>query len=93
MENEKTILDEMERNEKGQYLFKLKRPVQYGDKLIEVIELDEPKAKHIRQLPTKPKMGDILIVVGKLCQQPDSFVDELGMGDVTRLGEYIEAFS
>lgn len=77
----------------GKFTYKLLTPIHYGQDIISTLELTEPKAKHIRQMPANPKSDDTLKVLGALCSQPDSVIDELSLKDVGRLSEFIEAFS
>ena len=94
MEEEKSILDELERDPStGKYLFKLIDPIEFGKETITELRLEKPKAKHIRSLPTKPTTGDMLVIFEALACLTRSQVDELSMKDVTRLGEFIDAFS
>ena len=77
----------------GKYTYKLLSPIQFGSKLIAELELVEPKAKHIRMLPSNPLTDDTLKIVGNLCGQPDSFIDELSLKDANELSSFIEAFA
>lgn len=87
------ILAQFEKNEKGQYVYKLKEPIQHGSETIAEFTLDKPKAKHIRKMPAKPGMDAVLNIIGKLANQPNSVIDELGFEDMNVLAEYFSAFS
>lgn len=91
--SETNILSELKKVD-AKWVFPLSEPISRNatEKITELL-LDEPKAKHIRQMPTSPIMDDILQVMGSLAQQPDSVMDELSMRDTNRLGEYFSAFS
>lgn len=77
-------------------VFELEDPIELkvdGElKIIETLELIKPRAKHMRALPSEPKIGDILDMAGKLARQPRHVMDELSGKDVNRLAEELEAF-
>lgn len=89
---ETDILKELEQKD-GKYIMPLSKPIKYGEKQITELHLDEPKAKHIRKMPTNPIMDDVLKICGKLANEPDSLVDELSLKDCNRLAEFFGAFS
>lgn len=97
MENEEKskeeILAQFTQNEKGQYVHKLKEPIQWGSEEITEFVLDKPKAKHIRKMPAKPGMDAVLNIIGKLANQSNSVIDELGLEDMNILSEYFAAFN
>lgn len=95
LEPEKTkeeILAQFEERD-GKYIYKLKEPIQFGSETITEFELQRPKAKHIRNMPMKPTMGDMIDVVGKLAAQPKKVVDELSQDDLMICVEFYGAFS
>lgn len=71
---------------------KLKEPVQFGSDTISELILKKPKAKHFRNLPSQPDVGDILDLASKLCDQPPSLIDELGVEDMAALLEVVHDF-
>lgn len=75
------------------YVLPLSKAIQYGKKEVIELLLDEPKAKHIRQMPTSPIMDDVLQVCGKLAGEPDSLIDELSLKDCNNLAEFFGAFN
>lgn len=87
------ILERLEKNSDGKYILPLDKPVQFGDDTIKELLLDEPKAKHIRNLPGDPIVDDVLKVCADLAGQPDSVIDELCMKDVSNLTDFFEAFN
>lgn len=94
-EKEKTkeeILSKFRKNEKGQYVHTLIEPIKHGETLIKELELNTPKAKHIRKVGSSTAMDDTLKVIGSLSCQPDSVIDELCLEDVNILGDYFTAF-
>ena len=91
-ENETTILDELEQKD-GKYILPLKKPIKHGQREITELQLVEPQAKHIRKMPTKPNMNDVLQACGRLAGEPDSVIDELSLKDCNRLAEFFGAFN
>lgn len=90
---QENILEELVKVD-GKWVFPLSQPIsRNGKEEIKELLLDEPRAKHIRQMPAQPIMDDILQVMGALAQQPDSVMDELCMKDTNRLGDFFSAFS
>lgn len=76
------------------FVIKLSKPFQFGQgRLVETLELSEPKAKHIRKMPTSPIMDDILKICGALAGEPDSLIDELSLKDCNKLAEFVSAFN
>jgi len=86
------ILKEFPKNENNQFVYTLKEPIQYGSNEIKEFILEKPKAKHIRQMSSKPGMDDVLNVIGKIASQPNSVIDELCMEDVNILSEFFSVF-
>lgn len=60
----------------------LKEPIVHGSEKIESLEFRKPKAKDFRGLPAQPNTGDLLDLAGRLCGQPKSVIDELGVEDM-----------
>lgn len=77
----------------GKYIIKLDDPIEHGKEEIKELELVKPKAKHIRSMPSNPLTGDMLNVIGTLCAQPDSVIDELSLSDLDKATDFFEAFS
>lgn len=95
MEQEKSkeeILAKFEKKD-DKYIYKLKESVKFGEETILEFSLFTPKAKHIRDMPSKPKMSDILDIIGKLSAQPKVVIDNLAIEDVNALAEYFSAFN
>lgn len=86
------VLKDFTQNDKGQYVHKLIDPIQQGSETITEFILDKPKAKHVRKMQSNPGMDDVLKVIGRLSNQSDSVVDELGMEDMNILAEFFSAF-
>lgn len=76
----------------GKYTYKLKTHIEYGTKIISEFVLVEPKAKHIRMLPSNPITDDTLKILGAISGQADSVIDELSLSDVGVLSDFISAF-
>lgn len=92
-DDKSNILDTLEKNKDGKFILPLTSPVSLGDETIKELLLDEPKAKHIRNLPGDPGVDDVLKICADLAHQPDSVIDELNMRDVGKLTSFFEAFS
>ena len=86
-------IENLEKTEKGKFIIKLKRPFEYGEKTFSQFELEEPKVKHLRKLPSNPTMNDMLKMIGLLAQESDSVLDRVSPRDLPALTEFIEAFS
>lgn len=89
---ESDILKELKQKD-GKYILPLSSPIKHGQSEISELELSEPKAKHIRKMPTNPIMDDVLKICGSLAAQPDSVIDELSLKDCNRLAEFFGAFN
>jgi hypothetical protein len=74
------------------HVIKLKEPIKHGSELITEFTVRKPKAKDLRGLPKDPNTGDMLNFAGRLCGQPPSVIDELGMEDVNELLEVVGNF-
>jgi hypothetical protein len=70
----------------------LETPVQWGEKLIDVLEFQPLKAKHIRGLGSERTMGDMLDLVSKTTLQPAAAIDELSASDALKAVEIIGGF-
>lgn len=95
MKEEKTGKEYLETLEKkdGKFIIKLDDPIEYGKDVISELEFTEPKAKHMRMMPANPTVSDMLDIIGQLCAQPKSVIDELSLGDLNKATEFFEAFS
>jgi len=71
---------------------KLIEPITIGSEKIEVLEFRKAKAKDLRKLPSNPDTGDILNLAGRLCGQPPSTIDELGIEDTKAMLEAVSNF-
>tara|TARA_Y100000310_G_scaffold243676_1_gene248265 strand:- start:33636 stop:33917 length:282 start_codon:yes stop_codon:yes gene_type:complete len=92
MSKEKEILKELKKDKEGKYILPLSTPITWGSAQITELNLEEPKAKHLRGLSGSPNMDEILGVIGKLAGQPDSLIDELSMKDTNKAAEFFAAF-
>jgi hypothetical protein len=70
----------------------LEDPVQWGEKLIDVLEFNRLKAKHIRGLGANRTMGDMLDLVSKSTLLPTAAIDELSAADALKAVEIIGGF-
>lgn len=72
----------------------LKTPVKHGSEVITVLEVREPKAKHLRELPVggEQRYGHMLDLASKVTGQPKSVIDELSVEDVRNVLEIIGGF-
>lgn len=93
MENESNFKIENLEHKDGKYIIPLSSPVKFGESTISFLEFVEPKAKHIKSMPSNPTTGDMLKVIGALCSQPDSVIDELSFKDLGLATSFFEAFS
>ena len=75
-------------------VIKLEHPIEdhVGGDIIHELRLREPVAKDLRKLPTDPKMDDILKLVGRLSNLPDSVIDKLKMKDVSKVADELGNF-
>lgn len=73
-------------------VLKLGEPIRQGSEEITELKIRKPKAKDFRTLPMEPSMGDILNLAGRLCGQPPSVIDELGMEDTLKLMDIVGNF-
>lgn len=74
---------------------KLKKPVQFGSETIAELEIREPTAGDIRDMPldmTKATMGTLLDLASRCTAQPPSIINKLSIEDATRLAEVIGGF-
>lgn len=88
----KKFLESLEQRD-GKYIIKLDDPIKHGKEEIKELEFIKPKAKHIRSMPANPLTGDMLTVLGSLCSQSDSVIDELSLSDLDKATSFFEAFS
>lgn len=70
----------------------LSEPVRFGSEIITRFELQPLKAKHLRGLPDKPGMTEMLNLVSKSSGQPTPVVDEVSASDALALVEIIGSF-
>jgi len=64
----------------------LEEPVEYGNEVIEKLEIRKPKGRHYRKMPIEPKTaGDVMVVAEELTGQPGPVIDELSFEDAHRL--------
>lgn len=89
---ETDILNELEQKD-GKYILPLSKEINYGQRVVKELHLSEPKAKHIRKMPTNPIMDDVLKICGSLAGEPDSLIDELTLKDCNKLAEFFGAFN
>jgi hypothetical protein len=89
---ESTILSELKVVD-GKYILPLSKEIKHGQRTVTELSLSEPKAKHIRKMPTNPIMDDVLKACGALAGEPDSLIDELTLKDCNKLAEFFGAFN
>ena len=93
MQEKEFSLKNYKKDDDGKWIIPLEKPIKWGEDTIKELRLEEPKAKHIRDLSTNPKMGEMLDIVAKLAGEADSLIDELSMADATTCTEFFGAFS
>jgi len=71
---------------------KLLEPIQFGSETITELEMQKPKAKHWRGMPSSPGMGDLLDLAGRLSGHPPKVMDELSTEDMMRVLEAVGNF-
>lgn len=85
----------MEKQKSSHKKITLDEPIEHGTETITVLEIKQPKAKHLRSMPLEPNTGDLLDLAAKLAGQPPSVIDELSMKDMTEVltvvGNFIDA--
>jgi hypothetical protein len=86
-------VNSLKKDENGKYILPLNKAIKIKDKTITEFHLDEPKAKHMRSMPTNPSMDDIMNVIGSLAGEPDHVIDELSVKDVNLCAEFFQAFA
>lgn len=72
--------------------FTLKEPIKQGSEIISELEMRKPKAKDFRGMPVQPGVSDLLDLAGRLCAQPKSIMDELGVEDVKIILQAVSDF-
>jgi len=70
----------------------LSEPVEFGQKTITELTLQEPKAKHLRKINLPPTMDDLLNIASKLAGEAPAVIDELAARDALRVAEVIGGF-
>lgn len=71
----------------------LKSPIQYGDDVIDCLELQIPRAKHLKGIKLQsPTMDDMILLAGRLAGQAPSVMDELEMGDLQTVIKGVNSF-
>jgi trehalose-6-phosphatase len=70
-------------------IYNLKEPIMFGSEKIDSLEVQDVKAKHMRDLPSNPNTGDMLDLLQKLTGRPKTVIDELSVRDVTQLFELV----
>jgi hypothetical protein len=60
-------------------------PIKTEAGMLESLSFDEPKAKHFRELPLDPKMGDFLNLAARLSKQLPSLLDQLSVRDMGKV--------
>jgi len=90
----KAKLPHRKANPDGSVTLLLLEPIIYGEEeKLEQLDFIKPKAKHIKKMNLDDKsIEGILLIAGKLCGQPPSVLDELGMHDLMEIGEVIDSF-
>lgn len=73
-------------------VIKLKEPIKYGSETISELTIRKPKAKDLRKLSGNNSVSEILDLAGRLCGQPPSVMDELGMDDTMAILEIVGNF-
>lgn len=68
------------------------KEIKHGAESVSELEFREPIAKDFRPMPVQPTQGDLLILAGKLCQMPDSVLDQLSAKDHMRVMEIMAVF-
>ena len=79
----------------GPIRLELQDPIRDGDEEIRVLTLQQPRAKHLRQLPCRAEdyNGDVwLNIAGELAGLPNVLIDRLSTRDGTRLIEVVTGF-
>lgn len=70
----------------------LKHPFQFGDREVTELTLQRLKGKHLRKLPGKPTMDDLLGLASKSSSEAPALIDELDAEDVMAVTEVIGDF-
>lgn len=89
----KLVLPASIENADGSVSVQLAEPIIFGEEKIEVLKLQKPKAKHLKNLNLKEmKMGDFMALIAVLAGQFPQVIDEMGMKDLIFCTEVIGNF-
>lgn len=80
---------EIENTEETENIIELSKPIEFGKKTIECLELREMTAKDMRSLHQNMTYGDLLDIGAKISNQPKSVIDKLSTKDANALIEYV----
>ena len=85
---------EPKKNADGTVTVKLEYPVEFGDEKITHFTFKRPKAKHMMNLTSDPKFGELIQLAGKIAGYPQSVMKELDGADVATIagvvGDFLE---
>jgi hypothetical protein len=70
----------------------LKHPFQFGDRTVAELTLQRLKGKHLRKLPARPAMDDLLGLASKSAGEAPAVLDEMDAEDVMAVTEVIGDF-
>lgn len=81
------------KNDDGSVTINLAEPVHFGKETITEVTLCKPKGKHFKKVPVDPQVvGDLWPFACAICQQPPSFLDEMGAEDIVTLLDIVSDF-
>lgn len=65
----------------GATVYQLKKPIKFGEEMVEQIIIQPPKTKHLRKMPLQPSPDDIMNLVSVLSGTTSAEINELGSVD------------
>lgn len=67
----------------------LLEPIKFGEETIAQIVLQPIRGKHLKKMPAKPEMDDLMNLASKLSGVPLPVFDEMIGKDIVRIGEAV----
>lgn len=71
--------------------YKLLHPVQHGSQLIEQVDIQRVKGKHLKNIDPQSFVGN-LTLVSRVTNQPTSVIEEMDMADLNNIKDILDGF-
>ncbi len=81
----KKVQRETSESMSGVTTYVLKKPIKFGEEIIEKIVIQPPKAKHLRKMPLQPSPDDIMNLISVLSGTSSAELGELESVDYYEL--------